>query len=275
MSPAVQPNPQMGQAASLGQFSGSMTPDQAQSLANQYLQAAGLPPDTGGMWSQYWTQFGSKDPNYFMTRLLNGMATQGGNMSQFQSQQSPTAPGGWGPGTSGFGGGGGSGGGAGGGSGGGFNFDPNTLANNPTYQFALNEALRTTTGQNAAKGIALSSGQSRDVAQNDAGVISQLEPMLYNQAQGTFQTNFGDLGNLTNLGYNASSQQGAYDTQVGNSQAAGSVQQGNIWGNAAQNAGNTIGNAYLYNQIRNGQQGGPTYAQQAANQTSNQVLGYG
>lgn len=74
-------------------------------LIQQYYQATGADPS--GM--NYWTSpqmlaLYQKDPNYFQTKLLNGIAQDaGGNMSAFGNLIGSSIPGGFGPGTSGYG----------------------------------------------------------------------------------------------------------------------------------------------------------------------------
>lgn len=243
LAPQVQPQTQTGPmigggSSSLPTFSAGMTSQQAQDLANQYLQAAGLPPDSGGTWANYWTQFGQNDPNYFMTRLLNGAAQQGGNMTQFQSLQSPTAPGGWGPGTSGFGPatGGASGGGSTVAGQSGFNFDPNSLADNPTLKFITQQGINAIGANKAAQGTVLGTGTGKDYIDYAQQAASQFEPIAYNQAQNTFQTNFQNLGSLAQTGYSAS-------TSIGNAQAAGAVNNGNAASTAVGTIGSNVGQA--------------------------------
>lgn len=73
-------------------------------LINQYFQAAGVDPSKAAYWTSPQMQaLYKQDPNYFQTRLLNGLATDnGGNMSAFGSLQGSGA-GGWGSGTPGYG----------------------------------------------------------------------------------------------------------------------------------------------------------------------------
>jgi len=86
----------------LGSFNSNMSDDQVRALANQYIQTAGLPnTDNGQYWVNAFHQYGQNDPNYLMTKMLNGIQQNGGNMSAF-GPPSSTTPGGYGPGTAGY-----------------------------------------------------------------------------------------------------------------------------------------------------------------------------
>lgn len=258
-------------------FTAGMTADQAQAVANQYLQQAGLPPDTGGMWGQYWTQFGQNDPNYFQTRLLNGMAQQGGNMTPWSSLQSSTAPGGWGQGTSGFGsaGNGGSGGGTTGGANG-FQFDPNNLTNNPTLQFMTQQGINAIGANKAAMGTVLGTGTGKDYIDYAQQAASQFEPIAFNQAQSTFQTNFNNLGSLATGGENATNQQNQYTIGGANAAAGGTINEANAINNGLTAGQNQLQNQSLYNMFNPPPGGGgSSYASNQAQQTANTVYGYG
>jgi hypothetical protein len=90
--------------SSLGTFSSGMNPSNVQQMVNQYISAAGIPnTDNGAYWVNLWNNGGSSDPAYFQTKLLNGIQQNGGNMSAFGAPSS-SAAGGYGPGTSGYGG---------------------------------------------------------------------------------------------------------------------------------------------------------------------------
>lgn len=92
-----------GQINSLPSFTSARNAQDAVNIANQYDQAAGIQNYNNSYITDYWNKFGANDPGYLQTRVLNGMAQAGGNMSPWQSLESPTAGGGWGPGTAGWG----------------------------------------------------------------------------------------------------------------------------------------------------------------------------
>jgi hypothetical protein len=226
---------QTGQpSGALPTFSGSMTPAQAQALANQYLQAAGLPPDTGGMWGQYWTQFGQQDPNYFMTRLLNGAAQQGGNMSPWTSLQSSTAPGGWGPGTSGYGP-------AGGSSSSTSPYGTNGFMGSPGYAYEQTAANNAVQASAAARGTLLSTGTMKDLQGTAAGI-----------AGGAFALDSSNLLALANYGQNATNQAAGYVTSGANAQAAGTVSGANQITNGANGVANGALTGYIYSGMNPG-----------------------
>jgi hypothetical protein len=79
-------------AASLPTFSSSMTTAQAQSLANQYISAAGVQnTDGGAYWANAWNSWGSSSPAYFQTKLQAGIAAQPGYNGAFGASTA-TAP---------------------------------------------------------------------------------------------------------------------------------------------------------------------------------------
>lgn len=105
------PNATYNQGSSLPNFDANMSNDQVQQLVQQYAaQSGGSMGDGGAYWVNLWNQWGKGDPNYFRTKLVNGLVTDGGatNTSVFGTQ---SGAGGWGPGTSGYSGSGSSGGG--------------------------------------------------------------------------------------------------------------------------------------------------------------------
>jgi hypothetical protein len=92
-------------SSGLGTFGSNMSNSQVNQMVNQYISAAGIPnTDGGAYWMNLWNNGGSSDPAYFQTKLLNGIQSNGGNMSAFGAPSS-TAAGGYGPGTSGYSGG--------------------------------------------------------------------------------------------------------------------------------------------------------------------------
>jgi hypothetical protein len=222
--------------SSLPQFSSSMTPDQAQALANQYLQAAGLPPDSGGQWAQYWQQFGQNDPNYFTTRLLNGAAQQGGNMAPFQSLKSASAPGGWGPGTSGYGPSDASGTGTLGSMGG---SPQDALEQDPGYQDRLKAGMEAVQKSAAAKGTALTGGTLKDLTQFGQTFGSNEFQNVFNRNLSAAQLGLGATENANAAGSGYSTNAAGTVEGQGNAQAAGTVASGN----AAAGATGTITNS--------------------------------
>ena len=124
----------------------------------------------------------------------------------------------------------------GGGGGGGFGA-ADVMAQDPGYQFARDQAVDAVQKSAAARGTLLTGGTLRDLAGYAGGLASQ---------------RYGDIFNrnlqLANLGYDAASRQaglgssygqqaGADLTGYGNAAAAGSINQGNIWGGALSGLG--------------------------------------
>lgn len=185
--------------SSLSPFTAGMTPDQVTALVQQYNQAAGLQNADPSIWNQYWTQFGAKDPGYFQTRLLNGINAAGGNMSPWQSLQSPTAGGGWGPGTAGYTS-GSSGGPMQGGGTTGYSLGSSPLAslqNTPGYQFAQQAAMNAVQNSAAARGTLLTGGTLQALQGTAAGIA----------AGNTYFPTLAAYGNLASLGQTAAAGQ--------------------------------------------------------------------
>lgn len=131
-----------------------------------------------------------------------------------------------------------------------FNFDPSQIANNPNYQFVLQQGTDAVQKSAAAKGGLFSGGTMKAIDQYSQGLATQTINDAYSQALNTFQTNhnnmFQGLTALTSIGQNAENQyQGAIGqrlnanvaagnayTGAGNAQAAGILGAGNSWQNA-------------------------------------------
>lgn len=208
--------PATGDQSAVPQFTAGMTPDQVRAAANQYIAAAGLPNTDNG---QYWVDLyassgGATDPGYFQTKLLNGIQQNGGNMTPFGAP-SATAPGGYGPGTSGYSGSGGAPGSATGGftTGAGANQYGNLagspdafvqptaadmMANDPGYQARLQTGLDAVQGSAAAKGSVLSGGTLKALNDYSQTFASNEYNNYYNQALQGYTTNTGTQRNAMN-----------------------------------------------------------------------------
>lgn len=151
-----------------------------------------------------------------------------------------------------------------------FGFDPTKIADNPNYQFQMNEGIDAVKRAAAATGTLGSSQTLKGVANYAGGLASTSIGQDYAQALNTFNTNRNNtLSNYTiplGVGQNAVGQSGQelgqYGQQVGQNligtaqyagnagmanakniqqllldqgqaKASGSIQQGNIWGGAA------------------------------------------
>jgi len=189
-----------GSTGQLGKFTADMTPDQVRALVNQYNASAGLTnTDNGDYWVNAWNQFGKNDPDYFMTRLVNGIATNGGNTQPFQGMGIDF--GGTSAGASGAGG---------GASGAGLGSLWNSLPteqqamNMPGIQFALGEANRALQAGAAAKGTLLNGRVQQGIGESLIGsALSQGYLPLAQLQLGYNQANVGNLQGLAGLGLNA------------------------------------------------------------------------
>lgn len=149
------------------------------------------------------------------------------------------------------GGGGGNAGGGSPGSGGGFSFDPNSLSSNPTLQFITQQGENAIGANKAAMGTIQGTGAQKDLINYAQSAAAQFEPIAYQQANQTFQTNFGDLNTLAAPGLPATNSAANYNTGAAASTAGGIVGSGNAWSNGVNNTANTLQNAALYNQFSN------------------------
>lgn len=208
------PGPQQS-TGSVPQFTSGMSDDQVRAAANQYISAAGLPnTDNGQYWVNLYHQEGN-DPNFFTTRLLNGINQNGGNMSAFGAPD-PTKPGGWGPGTSGS---------APESGGGGTSalgapkaptftpfqapaaFQAPTMAQaeqEPGYQFALTQGVNALENSATARGETFSPNTSVGIQNYGQQAAQQNYGNVYNRALGQYQQNY----------------QNAFNTWSGNNQGA-------------------------------------------------------
>jgi hypothetical protein len=150
-----------------------------------------------------------------------------------------------------------------------FSFDPTQIANNPDYQFQLQQGLQAVKQAAAATGTLGSSQTLKGLTNYAGGLASSEIGQAYNQALSTYQTNYGNTLNSLGLGLNTGlnattsannaligTNQIAGNYGVGNAQnqeqlaldagqakASGSIQQGNIWGGLAGNVGTGLWNA--------------------------------
>ena len=220
-TPGSAPAASSGSSA-VPQFTAGMTPDQVRAAANQYIAAAGLPNTDNG---QYWVDLyassgGATDPGYFQTKLLNGIQQNGGNMTPF-GPPSATAPGGYGPGTSGAPGSttGSYTPGVGANQYGNMAGSPNAfvaptaadmMANDPGYQARLQTGEQAVQGSAAAKGSVLSGGTLKALNDYSQQFASNEYGNYFNQALQGYTTNTGTQRNAMNDYY--ARLQGLYGT---------------------------------------------------------------
>ena len=213
-----------GAGTTMPQFTAGMTDDQVRQMAMQYITAAGgSDPNQAQYWVDQYHQYGVSDPGYFQTKLLNGIQSTGGNMTAF-GPPSATAPGGYGPGTSGA---------AGGGAGGAGGYTPgkganpygtmagspdafvaptaaDMMANDPGYQARLQTGEQAVQGSAAAKGSVLSGGTLKALNDYSQQFASNEYGNYFNQALQGYTTNTGTQRNAMNDYY--SRLQGLYGT---------------------------------------------------------------
>lgn len=156
-----------------------------------------------------------------------------------------------------------------------FSFDPTQIANNPDYQFSLQQGTQAVQRAAAANGANMSGGTLKAIDQYSQGLAANQMSQYYNMALNTFNTNrTSSLQNATlpiSIGQGAASQ-GAGNIMSGSSQigsntmlsakmlndlltgkgavsAAGSQMQGNIWGGFAKSGALAGGVAPIWNAI--------------------------
>ncbi len=154
-----------------------------------------------------------------------------------------------------------------------FSFDPTQIANNPDYQFQLQQGTQAVQRAAAANGTLQSGGTMKALDQFSQGLASNEIGQAYNQAFNTFQGNrqnnmaalqlplnvglaasplsqsaFQNYGNtsganltrgaedLANLGTSGAAQIADQLTNIGQAKAAGSLKQGQIWSSFAKGA---------------------------------------
>jgi hypothetical protein len=202
--------------------------DQFQDGINKGLTDPGSQPTAANM--QYW-----------QSQINNTGGGTAGNLGYWTNRMA-----------SGQGGGGASGGGNGGGgssSANGFSFDPNSLASNPTLQFITQQGEDAIGANKAAMGTVQGTGTQKDLINYAQSAAAQFEPIAYQQANQTFQTNFGDLNTLAAPGLPATNSAANYTTGGATDQATGQINSANSWINGVNNTSNTLQNAALYNQF--------------------------
>lgn len=140
-----------------------------------------------------------------------------------------------------------------------FSFNPNTIASNPDYQFQLSQGIQAVKQAAAATGTLGSSQTLKGIANYAGGLASSEIGQAYNQALGTYQTNYSNTLNSLQAGTNTglSAQNSANNALIqtnttagnygvnnasnieqllldqGQAKASGSIAQGNIWGGFA------------------------------------------
>lgn len=134
-----------------------------------------------------------------------------------------------------------------------FSFDPAKIAENPNYQFVLQQGTKAVQQSAAAQGGLFSGGTLKALDQYSQGLATQTVNDAYAQAAGTFQMNhnnmFQNLTTATQIGQNANNQEQANMALRANLfEAAANAQMGV---GAAQAQG-TLGSAAAWTNALNG-----------------------
>jgi hypothetical protein len=130
-----------------------------------------------------------------------------------------------------------------------------TEQNDPGFMARMKMGTDAIQRSAAAKGTLLTGGLMKGLDRYAQDYASNEYSNVYNRALGQYQmaydifnnngnTLFNRLSSLGSVGENAAAGVGNSQIGVGNAQAAGSINQGNIWGNVANQAGTTVQNIY-------------------------------
>ena len=156
-----------------------------------------------------------------------------------------------------------------------FSFDPNNLANNPGYQFTLQQGQQAIQRAAASQGNLFSGGTLKSLANYTTGAANQFEGQMYNQALSTFQQNQQNaLNQISTL------QQLANQGLTASGQAANLGYQGGLAGaNLGYQAGSGAANLGMQGALAGGQVGlegasaAANYLTQAANAKAAGITG--
>ncbi len=129
-----------------------------------------------------------------------------------------------------------------------FNFDPNSVYNDPGYQFQLKQGDRALQSSDATTVGAPSGAAMKDLIGFNQGLTGQYEQQYYNQALQKYQANqsnyytnqnniFNRLNQIAAMGQNAAGNLGTNSTQLGTGiaqsiAATGAAQAGGVMGQA-------------------------------------------
>lgn len=127
-----------------------------------------------------------------------------------------------------------------------FSFDPTQIANNPDYQFQLQQGLQATQRALAASGQTGSGGEQKALTQYSQGLASNEIGQAYNQALSTFNTNrqgalsqLQGYGSLAGIGQQATGQNLQALQNYGNLSSNNTLNAGLYTGNTGIAAANT------------------------------------
>jgi len=147
--------------------------------------------------------------------------------------------------------------------------DPNSVTNDKALQWQMGRGMDAIQRSAASKGTLLTGGVLKSLDTFGQGLASTYYGDVYNRALGEYkmahdiftgnqdslyQKLFGVAGMGQNAAANVGNAAGAYGQQAGNTMlgqgnaaAAGSVNQGNIWGNAVGGIGQNVADIYAMN----------------------------
>lgn len=123
------------------------------------------------------------------------------------------------------------------------NFDtsvnPQNIANDPGYQFRMQQGQQALERSASARGMMNSGGALKSLSRYSQGVASDEYQNAWNRNQAENTGRYNRLAGIAGVGQTAAQQMGSYGSQYGQAMNAASSQ----YGNAAQNAYGGIGNA--------------------------------
>jgi hypothetical protein len=119
----------------------------------------------------------------------------------------------------------------------------------PSYQWRMNQGLKSLKNSYAGKGKFLSGAAMKGINDYAQGAASTEYGASFNRDLATRTNLYNRLAGIAGTGQTASNTMGEYGTQAGNAQAAGEIGQANSWGNALSGAYNTYTQNQLMNQL--------------------------
>lgn len=129
---------------------------------------------------------------------------------------------------------------AGGGGGGGGFGGADVMAQDPGYQFALQQGIDAVQHGAAAKGTLLTGGALKDIAAYSGGLAANRYNDIFNRNLSLADLGLRAAGAQGSLGTSYGQQAGQDLSGYGNAAAAGSVNQGNIFGGLLNNIGGLL-----------------------------------
>lgn len=119
----------------------------------------------------------------------------------------------------------------------------------PSYQWRLDQGLKSVKNAYAGKGSFLSGSAMKGINDYAQGAASTEYGAAFNRDQAQKTNNYNRLASLAGTGQTAANTIGEYGTQAGNAKAAGTVGSANAWGNALSGAFNSYQQNELLNRL--------------------------